>query len=163
VFLQDLICGPRIAAGIMDGREGEVMAGEIVASNALLKDRATNLRTLFDSGHSLRLYKNDLHPKPEISSATYVEASFDGYARINMAGKWRAVAKGQDGMFHFSSLDCQFTATGTEAEVIHGWMLFGPLGVVLACRLPFPVSMVIPKVLTVRCDVLVWDAATLKP
>ncbi len=139
------------------------MAGELIASNALLKDRATLLRTYFDAGHSLRLFNNDLHPKPEFSTATYVEAGFTGYARVSMVGKWNLVAKGQDGMYHFKSKDCSFTSTDTQGEFVYGWFLVGPLGVVLACRLPFPVLMQTPQVLAVNCDVMVWDAATLKP
>ena len=141
--------------------EGGVMPGEIVASNALLKNRSEIVRTYFDSAHSLRLYANDLHPLPKDASAAFVEASFPGYARISMAGKWKPVLKLEDGSYHFSSLDCTFTPTGPSNEYAYGWYLFGPLGTVLSCRLPFPALMTIGSPLTVRADVITWAASIL--
>jgi len=137
------------------------MAGEIVAANALLKDRSELMRTYFDSGHSLRLFANDLVPTPQDPTAAFVESSFPGYARISMAGKWRDVFKLEDGAYHFSSFDCTFTPTGPSNEYAYGWYLFGPLGVALSCRLPFRQLMTVGSPLTVRAEVITWAAAIL--
>jgi hypothetical protein len=139
------------------------MAGEIVASNVLLKDRAENLRTLFSSGHSLRLYQNDLKPTPADTLVRFIEASYVGYERVNMDEQWKAVLKIIDGQYQFSSKDQLYLGGGSPTAPVYGWYLVGENKVKLSCRLPFPVFLGSGKRLTVRVDVIVWDAGTLCP
>jgi len=137
------------------------MAGEIVAHNAFLNERAINLRTFFDSGHALRLFSNDFKPGPKEAIDAFAECTFPGYARVNMATKWKAVFKVIDGEFQFSSQDITFTPTGASNENAYGWYLVGDGKVKLSCRLPFPALMTIGRPLTVRLDVIVWAAVIL--
>jgi len=137
------------------------MIGEIIASNDLLKERAESLRLLFDAGHSLRLFENDFEPLVSSVIGAFAEASYPGYARVNMAGQWRAVFKVIDGEWQFSSNDVTFTSTGPSNVSVFGWFLVGSNKVKLSCRLPFPVLMTTGKSLTVRADVLTWATAIL--
>jgi len=137
------------------------MAGEIIASNLLLKDRAANLRTFFDSSHSVRLFQTDLHPSPADTIESFVESGFPGYARINLAGKWKAVQKVEDGQYMFKSLDLTFTPTGASNEQAFGWYVVGADVVKISCRLPFPWLMTVGSPLTIRIDCILWAAAIL--
>ena len=137
------------------------MIGEIIASNDLLKERAESLRRLFDAGHSLRLFENDFEPLVSTVIADFAEASYVGYARVDMAGKWRAVFKVKDGEWQFSSNDVTYTATGPSNVSVFGWFLVGSGKVKLSCRLPFPVLMSTGASVTVRADVLIWATAIL--
>jgi hypothetical protein len=137
------------------------MPGEIVASNALLKDRAEVIRTFFNSNHSLRLFVNDVKPVPGFVLASLTEATFPGYARVNMAAKWKPVWKVIDGEYQFSSFDVTFTATGASSEIVYGWMLVGGSTLKLSCRLPFGKLMTTGQSLTVRIDCITWAASIL--
>jgi len=137
------------------------MIGEIIASNDLLKERAESLRLLFDAGHSLRLFENDFEPLVSSVIGAFSEATYVGYARVNMAGKWKAVFKVIDGEWQFSSLDITYTATGPSNVSVFGWYLVGDGKVKISCRLPFPVLMTTGKSVTVRADVLTWATAIL--
>lgn len=137
------------------------MAGEIVASNDLLLERAQDLRTLFDGGHALRLFQNDIEPLPKHKIGDFIESSYPGYARVNMAGKWKAVFKVIDGQYQFSSDEVTFLATAASNEVAHGWYLVGDGKVKLSCRLPFPNTMTLGAPVTVRIDCIVWAAVIL--
>lgn len=137
------------------------MAGEIVASNDLLKERADKMRELFNNGHALRLFQNDLVPLPKHKIGDFIESAYPGYARVNMAGKWKAVFKVEDGQFQFSSNDVVFAATGASVEKAFGWYLVGDGKVKLSCRLPFPNVMTLGAPVTVRIDCIVWAASIL--
>jgi len=137
------------------------MAGEIIASNLLLKDRAENLRTFFNSAHSVRLFKTDLTPSPADTIVSFVESGFPGYARINLAGKWNQVKKVEDGQYMFSSIDLTFTPTAASNEQAWGWYVVGADVVKISCRLPFPILMTVGSPLTIRIDCIVWAAAIL--
>lgn len=137
------------------------MAGEIIASNLLLKERSESLRALLDAGHSVRLFQTDLTPTPEDTIATFVESGFPGYARINLAGKWKPVFKVETGQYMFSSLDLTFTPTAASNEKAFGWYVVGSDVVKLSCRLPFPQLMTVGSPLTIRIDCTTWAAAIL--
>lgn len=138
------------------------MAGEIVAHNDFLRERAEKLRTFFNSDHALRLFSNDFHPAPEDTITAFAESSFPGYARVNMAGKWKPLFKVEDGKWMFSSLDIAFIPTGPSNEFAFGWYLVGDGKVKLSCRLPFGQLMTIGNTVRVRCDVITWAATLLK-
>ena len=165
-------CGPRglkarapvayNAAGSTIFQEGGcLMAGEIVASNDLVRERAEKLRELFNSNHTLRLFQNDFTPLPKHTAAAFVEASFPGYVRQAMYSKWKPVFKVEDGEWQFSSLDIAFTPTGPSVELAYGWFLFGDSKVKLSCRLPFPALMTIGQSVVVRVDCITWAAVIL--
>jgi len=141
--------------------EGLDMAGEIVAANAFLSERANTLKTFFNSNHSLRLFTNDVNPKPAMALSAFSEATFPGYARVNMAGKWKAVFKVIDGEYQFSSLDVTFAATGASNETVYGWMLVGGSTLKLSCKLPFGKLMTVGQVVTIRIDCITWAASIL--
>jgi len=135
------------------------MAGEIYASNDLLKDRAENLRTLFNSGHALRLYANQAKLSPAIALNSFAEASYPGYTSKNLDGTWLPVSKVKDGQYQFSSPDWTFVASGPSTLLVYGWYITAAGKVKLACALPFPVVVTLNQPLTVRCDVAVWALA----
>jgi len=137
------------------------MAGEIVASNDLLKERSEKMRELFDSNHSLRLFQNDFAPHPKHVAGDFIEAGFAGYARINMSGKWKLVFKVIDGEWQYSSVDVFFTATTGADETIFGWYLVGSGKVKLSCRLPFGKRMTMGEALQIRLDCQTWAASIL--
>jgi len=137
------------------------MAGEIVASNDLLKERSEKMRTLFDSNHALRLFRNDFQPTPKHAVGNFSEATFAGYARINMGGKWHLVFKVIDGEWQFSSDDVFFTATAGANETVFGWYLVGDGKVKLSARLPFGKLMNVGQTLQLRLDCETWATSIL--
>lgn len=135
------------------------MAGEIVASNKFIEERANDWRTLFNSTHSLWLWQSQNVPKPADTLADYLECSFPGYARISLGGKWKPVLKVKDGEFGFSSFDLKFVATGPSNEFAVGWLIQAAGVLKIACRLPFPVLMTVGQSVTIRADCQTWALA----
>jgi hypothetical protein len=137
------------------------MAGEIVASNALLLDRANDLRSLLDTSHAIWLFKNDFRPTPKHILTDFVESSFPGYTRQALAGEWNPVFKVIDGEYQFSSHDFSWFPTGPTNELCYGWYVTDGIDVKLSSRLPFPMLMTVGASLTIRIDVQNWALSLL--
>lgn len=101
------------------------------ACNPLLLNRATSLRSLLNSGHQLCLFKNIALLSPATALGDLIEATFTGYARVNLAGKFNAPAFVKDGEYQLTMTAVNFTCTGGLAQDVYGWFIFGSLGLVL--------------------------------
>ena len=68
----------------------------------------------------LKLYKNNVTPSDTDTAATYTEATFPGYAAINLGGaSWNAAAAGSIAY----SAQQTFTCSGVATDDIYGYFL----------------------------------------
>lgn len=137
------------------------MAGDIVASNALLKQRAESLRAILNADHAVWLFQNNFRPGPQHIFTDFIESTFPGYARKTLVGEWKDVLKIKDGEYGFTSFDLTFTPTAASAEDCFGWYITDGVAVKLSARLPFPYRMTLGNPLTIRIDVNVWATSVL--
>lgn len=92
----------------------------LVASNALLLNRATSLRTLLNSGHFLKLFRNNFLPTPADSLGSFVEADFGGYASVDLTGQFGAPLKVVDGEYQIATPAYTFSCTGAPNNSVYG-------------------------------------------
>lgn len=95
----------------------------LVASNALLLDRASSLRSLLNSGVFLRLFTGPPVISPADVLADFSEATFAGYAGEDLAGDFGAPSKIQDGAYRINSVAKTFTCSGAPFETVLGCYL----------------------------------------
>lgn len=93
---------------------------QLVASNVLLLDRADALRTLLNSGHTLRLFQNDFVPLSQDSLGSFSEATFMGYAAASLSADFAAPVKIIDGEYQISGTFHTFACTGGSSQTIYG-------------------------------------------
>lgn len=83
------------------------------------------LHALLASGLTLRLYANPVKPSRELTAASFVEASFPGYAAIPLPERLWSVEPGRGNTPPAAYAPYQsFRRSSTgEPEYIHGWYL----------------------------------------
>ncbi len=130
---------------------------EIVASNALIEERAVKLRELLNAGHALCLFQNDF--KPLVSSALFdfTEATFPGYLPKNLNGAFGIPKKVIDGEWQTTSIKFTWTCTGDWPAKVYGWFVRGGGKVKLSHRFFLPVTMIAGQEVIVRVDAQVWS------
>jgi hypothetical protein len=96
--------------------------GGLVASNYSTQKALDNVLTNLNSASYLGVYSNNLTPTPATVWADLVEATFSGYARVNLAGLWGSSGAIMDGEYK-SDLPAQtFTGTGSS-QTVYGWFV----------------------------------------
>lgn len=117
------------------------MAGQVVASNAEVRERALSLRQRVNAGHVLRLFTNDVTPLPALLLSDYIEAGFPGYVRVDLARKFSPAVKVIDGKFQFDTPELTFTCSGATSETVFGWLIVWDEKLMFSLRLNTPVIM----------------------
>jgi hypothetical protein len=135
--------------------------GEIVPSNALILERAEKLRLLFNTGHSLHLFQNDIRPTAATSLKAFSECNFDGYLPVTLQGKFAEPKKVIDGEYHTLASACVFTATIADEQTCFGWYVRDQKNVKLSHRFSLPIKILIGTRISVRVDGQVWSTAIL--
>lgn len=92
-----------------------------VTADQLIQARADDLRTLLNSGHHLRLFSNNLALTPDTALADFTEATYGGYAPVDLAGQFSAISKVQPGEWQFSAGPYSFARTGAPTGNVWGW------------------------------------------
>jgi len=110
-------------------------------SNALLKDRAEKLRTLFNSDHTMRIFANDFIPTPASVLADFTEASFTGYSPVPMLNKFKPPAKIKDGIYEIAAPGHVFLCTGGPPQTVYGVYLSNGIDVQMFERFSKPIIM----------------------
>lgn len=116
----------------------QVMDGE-------LSDQIDGVHGRLNGGTTtLKLFTNDRDPDPEDETTDYTEATFDGYAAVDTTGEWSTPARESAGVWYTQTEIYTFEVTdlgGVDTEEIHGVYLVLSGAVVLAGRLPAPVTL----------------------
>lgn len=104
----------------------------------VLQSFLTYLETL-----EVRLYINDYTPAQDTTPAAFTEASFPGYARVSLSGKF-----GSPGVSSHKASSSSSTLTFTQTsdssvQTVYGWCVISGdgSGVVMASRAESPVPM----------------------
>lgn len=103
-------------------------------SNPLLLARAGTLRTVLNSGHTLRLFVNNFLPDPASPLAYFIEATFSGYAPIPLTSLFPAATQVRNGQYELDSGILVFSCTGGSSQTIFGWYIDDGTDMV-ACQL----------------------------
>ena len=117
------------------------MPNQLVASNVLLLDRADALRTLLNSGHTLRLFSNDYTPLSQDSLGSFAEATFTGYAAVGLSAAFAAPVKVQDGEYQISTTFYVFTCTGGSTTMCYGAYITAGSDWKFAIRFDTPITV----------------------
>jgi len=161
--------GPYRAAGILDARaivrdldarRGDAMA-QIVASNAFLNDRAGALRTLLNSSHTLRIFKNNFTPTPANVLADFTEATYTGYAGVSLAGDFAAQTKIQDGEYQTQSTSHTFGPNSGTAQTVYGWYIDDGTNVKLSFKFDNPITVDATTTFSVQVNAQDWAKSIL--
>jgi len=98
--------------------------GSIVEANAGLLDALTDkLDNYLSVGAELRLFQNDFTPDPASELTDFTEATFGGYAPIDLAAEWNAVFKVIDGKYQADTNAQEFECTGSPGQTVYGWFV----------------------------------------
>jgi len=112
-----------------------------VLSNPLLDARAGTLATLLNSGHTLRLFQNNLTPTPATSLGSFTESTFTGYAAVSLSGQFGSPTFVTDGQYQIASGTYTFSCTGGSSQTIYGWYIDDGSNVKMSQRLDTPVTI----------------------
>jgi hypothetical protein len=132
---------------------------DLVASDILLKQTCLNLQGLL-AGSWLRLYYNNLPPSPENLQSNFSECYFGGYDPAPIAS-FTGPLKQQAGEWTLNSPNCIFKCTVLPSQLVYGWYLTTPLGVLLSAPFAAPVNMFPGALLSVQLLVTDWATFTL--
>lgn len=128
----------------------------IVASNALLHERADRLADLLNSGHSLHLFQNNITLKPSTVVGNFIEAGFPGYLPTNLNNKFGLGVKLVDGAYSSTCTPQIFTCTADYEVPCLGWYIQDQFTLKFSHRFPFPLIMTTGRILTLRLQIEVW-------
>lgn len=94
----------------------------IVANDAWLLELSDEARALFNTGHELRLYKNNFSPTSASVIGDFTEADFAGYAAVSASGKFGASSQVASGLYKTVSDPFLFTCS-SGSQTVYGWYL----------------------------------------
>lgn len=99
------------------------MADDIVAHNLHLSERCGTLRTILNSGHTLRLYRNNFTPVQATVLADFTECNLAGYAGLSLAAQFGAPTQVVTGKYQTASGVNLFTTSDAGGQTIYGWYI----------------------------------------
>lgn len=139
-----------------------VLVADIVASNKLLSTVADQLRTLLNTGHTLRLFKNNITPTPANLLADFVESTYLSYAGISLSGAFTTPIKVIDGEYQTSAPTFTFSASaGATPENAYGFYIDDGTYVKFSMRFSAPVVMGPSAAFTLQLNPQVWAKSIL--
>jgi hypothetical protein len=94
-----------------------------IAHNYHLSDRLVALKNVLNTGHVLRLFKNNVVPDPSYTIAAFIESTFPGYAAVPLTGDFGDPVQVANGQFQISGTSHQFSFTSGTVETAYGWYL----------------------------------------
>jgi hypothetical protein len=112
-----------------------------VLGNQALTDRAGTLAAYLNVSHKLKLFVNALTVTPATPFASFVEASFTGYAAVDLAGQFTGPTKIQDGQFQITTPFYTFSCTGGAGQTVYGWWIDDGTSMKLAQTFDTPISI----------------------
>jgi hypothetical protein len=115
------------------------MPSTLIPSNALLLAEANFVRSVLNSGHSLRLFSNDFLPDAASALGDFEEAFYGGYARRSLVGSFGAPTKVQDGQYQIQSEPIPFECTSSPTATVYGCFVTDGLVVKYSCRFAVPI------------------------
>lgn len=92
-------------------------------SNSMVNLKAVYLRTVLNTGHSLRLFANNFVPDPSTPLASFTEATFTGYAAIDLTGAFTGPAFVQNGQYELQGGVFAWTNSGATTQTVYGWYI----------------------------------------
>jgi hypothetical protein len=137
-------------------RQAGANMGVAVASNALLDARAGTLRTLLNSSHTLRLFKNNFTPTPASILSAFTQADFTGYASVSLASQFGAQTKIVDGEYQINSGTYTFTWTGGSDQTVYGWYIDDGTDVKFSQTFPSAILMTTGVSFTLQVNPQEW-------
>lgn len=132
------------------------MPASLVASNALLADRIASLRTLLNSGKTLRLFVNNFTPTPVNIRSDFTEASFVGYAGQSLSSDFAAGVKIIDGEYQSSSTTHTFSCTSGSSQTVYGWYIDDGTDVFLSNKFSAGIVMASGSSFTLQVKAQEW-------
>ena len=114
------------------------MAGSGVASNQWLSDRINQAVTDINTGHVLRLFKNNFTPTPGSLYTDFVESTFGGYSTLSFTGSFATPVLIIPGEYQSSGPTWSFSWASGPDEVCYGWWITKGTTWKLAQVLPSP-------------------------
>jgi len=95
-----------------------------MAHNYHLSDRMVALRQVLNNGlHALRLFSNNIVPAPDTTIQAFVEATFPGYAPVNLQNDFTPVVQVANGQYQTAGSSHPFSFTAGTPQTIYGWMI----------------------------------------
>ncbi len=113
---------------------------EIMSSDFELQKEMDDIRTRFNASGTLKLFQNDITPDPNMLIATFTEATYSGYASVDLTTEWAAPVEDADGKWSIAPLPHDFTHSGgAVANTLYGlYVVDGVAGVYFAARFDTP-------------------------
>lgn len=113
---------------------------DAVWNDAELLSLATKLRAELNAGHALRLYANGLVPSPSSTRRDFLEATFDGYSAMTLAGLAGPLFLAEVGVYEFDFATLVFSCTGPKGQRVFGWYIDDGVVVKVARMFDVPVD-----------------------
>lgn len=134
-----------------------------VTSNDCDEEALTDWKErLNDSTHFLHLFTNNITPVPATALGDLVEATFAGYAPIDMTGKWGAIFKVLNGLYQMDSDVVEFTATVGANETCYGWYIADDTILKFSKRFAAPILFTPTVVASIKLSPQVFSVSILE-
>jgi hypothetical protein len=118
------------------------MPNQIIASNKWIQDDIDALRTVINSGHTLKLFQNNVTPDPsKVAISFFTVANWDTYANQALTSDFAASTKIVDGEYQILSTVHVFAVPGSGSQTIYGWWIDDGSNVKLSYRFDSSVTM----------------------
>lgn len=119
--------------------------GDMIITNVHLLDVLNwTVSEWISTGAELRIFLNDFEPNPDTALIEFIEATYGGYARVDLAAEWNAPYKVVDGLYQVDTNEFTYEYTGIPAQNVYGWYIVqtsGTPSVRMCGRFPGPVFM----------------------
>ena len=112
----------------------------LVASNALMLQRAQTLQTLLNSGHWFALFSNDIDPTPATMLPEFLEANFSGYSPFDLTDQFAAPIREVDGEYVLTG-NTGFFGCESGTQTIYGGYIHDGVDVKLSQRFDNPLDL----------------------
>lgn len=132
----------------------------LICSNTFVLSRANSLRSLLNLGHVLRLFKNPVVLSPATVIADLTEATFTGYAAINLIGDFGSPYFVKNGEYEFASSLQQFDWAGGASQVIYGWYIDNGSTLVMSGSFDSPITIGPSVPIQVQIFPQSWDLSS---
>jgi hypothetical protein len=129
---------------------------QIVDSNKQCQNLAEKSRTDFNTSHHLRLFKNNFTPDPSKALSDFTEATYTGYAAVNLNGQFAASTKVQDGEYQTQSGTYTFSYTSGATQAIYGWYIDDGTDWKCAYLFPSPITLDVGVSFTIQVNYQEW-------
>jgi hypothetical protein len=131
-----------------------------VASNYILNLRAGTLRTLLNSGCTLRIFSNNITPTPANVIGDFTQATYGGYAGQVLTNDFAAQVKVKDGEYSITSTVHTFAYTSGATQTVYGWYIDDGTGVMFSAAFPAAIAMGTGVSFTLQIVPLILDSTT---